>query len=90
MSLLDRIRLRRLPPDCRRVASVLTAYLDDELPSPETDVVAAHLAECARCGIDEEVARRVKAQLAGLHRPVDADALDRLRGFADGLVRSAS
>lgn len=34
---------------CRDVIEHLWDYLDGELPPDETQAVAAHLAECARC-----------------------------------------
>lgn len=84
MRLLDRFRR----PDCHRVRQVLQAYLDGELDDRHASMVAAHLAECERCGIEAELYQRVKDSLAGLRPAPDPDALDRLRRFADSVPRT--
>lgn len=85
MNVLARIlRLRSRPP-CREVAEVLQSFLDGELPAEQAARVEAHLAHCARCGIDAQVYRDVTAALARLRQPADADAIARLHAFAHGL-----
>lgn len=83
MRLLDRFRR----PDCHRVRRVLQAYLDGELDERHASMVAAHLAECERCGIEAELQQRVKDSLAQLRPAPDPDALDRLHRFADSVPR---
>lgn len=82
-----RLMHRRRPPDCRRVAALMQAYLDGELPPSETATVAAHLDDCLRCGIDAEIYRRVKAAVQGLRTPADPGAVRRLRSYAQDLPR---
>lgn len=74
-------RLRR-PPDCRRVARVLQAYLDGELTDDAQEVVAEHLRHCERCGIDARVYREVKRSLRSLATSPDRRAITRLRAYA--------
>ena len=78
---------RRRPVDCRRVAALMQAYLDGELPESETATVAAHLDDCVRCGIDADVYRRVKAAVHGLRTPADRDVVQRLHSYAQELPR---
>lgn len=70
---------------CRRVARVLQAYLDGELGPEQTELVAEHLRQCGRCGIDERVYREVKRSLRGLASAPDEQALARLRAYAADL-----
>lgn len=83
---------RLLRPDCHRVRQVMDAWLDGELPADQAHRVAAHLADCERCGVEAETCRRVKESLAALApdlRPApDPEALDRLRRFAEDLTSS--
>lgn len=78
--------------ECHRVQQVMDAWLDGELPVDQAHRVAAHLADCERCGIEADTYRRVKASLAALapdlRPPADPDALDRLRRFAEDLTTS--
>lgn len=74
---------RLLRPDCNRVRKVLQSYLDGELDDGQAGVVAAHLADCQRCGIEADVYQRVKDSLARLRPEADPEALARLRRFAD-------
>ena len=74
---------RLLRPGCRRVRKVLQAYLDGELDDRHATMVAAHLDQCDRCGIEAELYERVKDRLAGLRAVPDPDALARLHRFAD-------
>lgn len=78
-------RRTRRPPDCRQVARIMQAYLDGELPPGDTALVAAHLEDCERCGVDAEVYRRVKAAIGRLRTAPDPDAVRRLRGYAQEL-----
>lgn len=74
-------------PECRRVAEVLQAYLDGELSTDQTDLVAEHLRHCRRCGIDERVYRDVRRVLRGLASEPDPEAVARLRDYAAHLSR---
>lgn len=84
--------MRLLRPECRRVQDLMDAWLDGELPVDQAHRVAAHLADCDRCGVEEATARRVKESLALLApdlRPApDPAALERLRRFAEDLTTS--
>lgn len=83
--------MRLLRPECHRVQRLMDAWLDGELPADQAHRVAAHLADCERCGVEAETLRLVKESLAKvaphLRPPQDPDALDRLRRFADDLTR---
>ncbi len=35
--------------ECRKIQEYFSAYLDGELPGPQEDLVARHLAVCSRC-----------------------------------------
>lgn len=78
-------RWTRRPPDCRRVAHVLHAYLDGELAEDDAMMVVAHLQECRRCGIDARVYQHVKRMLRGLAVAPDPIALARLREYSEHL-----
>lgn len=80
------LRMLMLPPDCREVAKILQAYLDGELPEDQTHLVAEHLEHCDRCGIEADVYREVKRSLEQLAVPPDRGAVQRLRGYAEGLT----
>ena len=87
--MLERLRRRR----CRQVALVLQAYLDGEVDADTAHRVHDHLEECRRCGLEATTYRAIKdaIPMAATDNgrpasPVDRDALDRLRSFADDLV----
>ncbi|MFD2024623.1 anti-sigma factor family protein [Promicromonospora aerolata] len=70
------------------MAKVLQSYLDGEAEPATSSVVASHLETCRRCGLEAETYLAIKAALAvGSERPppVDPEAVDRLKRFADGL-----
>ncbi len=74
---------------CRAVGKLLQAYLDAELPDTTALLVAEHLDDCRRCGLDSDAYRWLMASLARLAPPDDADRLARLRAFADNLAGTA-
>lgn len=74
--------------ECHRVAKVLQSYLDGETEPPTSSMVAAHLEVCRKCGLEANTYLAIKTALASTApevSPVDAEAVDRLRHFADGL-----
>jgi len=78
--------------ECHQVAKVLQSYLDGESEAPTTSMVAAHLEVCRRCGLEASTYLAIKTAIASTapsDPAVDADAVDRLRHFADGLSESA-
>ena len=77
------------PLSCRRVARLLQAYLDRELPDARAVLVADHLDACLRCGLEADSYRWLKAHLAGLATNPDPHQLDRIRRFADRLAGEA-
>lgn len=79
-------RSRAAPMRCRQVRRLMQSFLDGELPPSQTELVAAHLEDCERCGLGADTYRRVKASLAALRGDPAPGALDRLRTFADGIV----
>ena len=87
--MLERLRRRR----CRQVALVLQSYLDGEVDAGTAGRVHDHLEECRRCGLEATTYRAIKdaipmaaADTRQPATPVDPDALQRLRSFADNLV----
>jgi anti-sigma factor RsiW len=74
--------------ECHQVAKVLQSYLDGETEPPMSSMVAAHLEVCRKCGLEANTYLAIKTALASTDpdvSTVDAEAVDRLRHFADGL-----
>ena len=91
------MRMREIRPEmfakkggasCVQVARVLQQYLDAELDTSHRALVAGHLGECRRCGLDEKSFREIKSALARRRHEVPAEPIDRLRRFAAGLAAS--
>lgn len=71
--------------DCLRVTRVLQSYLDDAVDEVTARQVAEHLEQCRRCGLRADTYLAIKDALARReHAP--ADAVDRLRAFAEQLA----
>lgn len=60
-------------------------YLDGELDAG-AELIAAHLEECRRCGLEESVYADIKASLARQPAEVDPAAIERLRRFSTDLA----
>jgi anti-sigma factor RsiW len=61
---------------CDECRDLIDAYVDGELPAGDTELVAAHLAECADCSRDYRVAAATSRQLKeGLVRHTAPDVL---------------
>lgn len=71
---------------CHTVGKLLQTYLDGELQDARTVLIAEHLDECLRCGLEASRYRWLKAHLAGFAPNPDQRQLDRLRTFADDLA----
>jgi anti-sigma factor RsiW len=82
------VRLRRTSYNCRQVARVLQAYLDDELDPRRAPLVTAHLEACRRCGLDAQTWNWLKATVAAtvLVPPEEPERVERLRVFVEDLV----
>jgi anti-sigma factor RsiW len=72
---------------CPEVARLLQRYLDGELAEWRGRQVRSHLRACRRCGLQAKLYRDVKASLRRRREPLPADSIERLRAFADRLVR---
>lgn len=82
------LRRRSRPLSCAQVGRLLQRYLDHELGPDRDRKIAEHLEDCRRCGLEVEAYELIKASLAErAPRPVADPALDRLREFAERLVR---
>jgi anti-sigma factor RsiW len=81
-----RVLRRNRPMTCREVGRVLQRYLDGELDEHRSRLLAAHLEDCRRCGLEAATYQRIKSALAANQRPVPADALARLRQFGERLA----
>ncbi len=66
---------------------MLQRYLDEELPELRAAQVRAHLRDCRRCGLQAELYAEVKAAVRRRSEPLPPDSIERLRAFADGLIR---
>jgi anti-sigma factor RsiW len=74
--------------ECHRVAKVLQAYLDGEVDGMTAEMVHNHLETCRKCGLEANTYRAIKAATLVAEsetEPVDPEAVERLRRFADGL-----
>ncbi|MFI1730033.1 anti-sigma factor family protein [Streptomyces acidicola] len=71
---------------CMQAGRVLQAYLDGETDDATVCRVAVHLADCRRCGPEARTYREIKNALVRRAEP-DPDAVERLRGFARGLMQ---
>lgn len=72
--------------NCMQVGRALQSYLDGHVDDVAARRIAAHLADCRRCGMEERAYRELKASLARRAEPVDAEPLDRLRAFSQRLA----
>ena len=73
---------------CLRVTRVLQGYLDGEVDEATSAMVAKHLEECRRCGLEASTYRAIKVAITETGpdvAPVDANAVERLRRFAEDL-----
>ncbi len=74
---------------CLRVTRVLQSYLDGEVDEVTSAIVAKHLEQCRRCGLEASTYRAIKSAIteAGPDvAPADAEAAERLRRFAEDLA----
>ncbi len=73
---------------CHRVARVLQSYLDGEVDPPAAAMVAEHLEECRRCGLEASTYLAIKAAITATApeaSAVDPLAVERLRRFVRDL-----
>lgn len=73
---------------CLRVTRILQAYLDGEVDEATSAMVAKHLEECRRCGLEASTYRAIKVAITETGpdvAPVDANAVERLSRFAEDL-----
>ena len=72
---------------CPEVGRRLQSFLDGELDdTTEADLLAEHLDDCKRCGLEADTYRTIKDALAARRQPVPQDSVDRLRDFAHQLT----
>lgn len=72
---------------CPEVGRSLQRFLDGELPSEvEVDLLAAHLEECKRCGLEADVYRRIKDTIEQRRPEVPEESVRRLREFGQRLA----
>ncbi|MHB1488937.1 MAG: anti-sigma factor family protein [Cellulomonas sp.] len=74
---------------CLRVTRVLQSYLDGEVDAATSAIVAQHLEECRRCGLEASTYRTIKSAITQVGHdaaPVDPAAVERLRSFAHDLA----
>jgi anti-sigma factor RsiW len=73
---------------CQKVVRVLQDYLDGEANASTAAMVAEHLEQCRRCGLEASTYRAIKSAIAASapEQVIDAAAVERLRRFADELA----
>jgi anti-sigma factor RsiW len=69
---------------CREGCKLLQAFVDRELDEDTARVIAAHLDDCRRCGLEAEMYRRVQDSLR-TRVSVSQAAVARLQEFAYAL-----
>ena len=75
---------------CPEVGRSLQRFLDGELPDDvEVESLAAHLAECKRCGLEADVYRRIKDAIEHRRADVPEESVQRLREFGQRLAEGA-
>jgi anti-sigma factor RsiW len=77
---------RRDEMHCKEVAKILKTHVDGELDPETAEKVSSHLDACLRCGMAATTYRELKARLARMSEPVDAESVERLRAFVDDLT----
>jgi predicted anti-sigma-YlaC factor YlaD len=80
---------RRRELSCRAVGKLLQTHLDGELEDVSAVLVAAHLDDCHRCGLEAEAYQWLVRALLRLAPPVEPERLVRIRAFADELAATA-
>lgn len=81
-------RLRRQGLNCRQVGRLLQTYLDGAVPDASAVLVANHLDDCRRCGLEVDIYRYLIRSLAQARGPENPGQLARLQDFADALATS--
>ncbi|MGH2706084.1 MAG: zf-HC2 domain-containing protein [Actinomycetota bacterium] len=61
--------------------TLLQSYLDGEVDEISARRITHHLEACRDCGLEAETFARLRRSLRRLERPVDPEALERLRSF---------
>jgi hypothetical protein len=85
MRLFGRERSDQL--DCHEVGELLQQYLDHEIDEHRAQLIADHLDDCRRCGLEAETYERIKRTLAARRDEVSEESVERLREFGRGLIR---
>ncbi|MFM7537789.1 MAG: anti-sigma factor family protein [Acidimicrobiales bacterium] len=76
-------RWRRRPLTCEQVGALLQHFLDGQFDDRRSELIAEHLEDCRRCGLEADTYLGIKASLASRADLVDDDpVLERLRAFA--------
>lgn len=76
--------------NCKEVALRLQTFLDGELDDNRMEQIRAHLDACIDCGFEADAFREIKKDLGSLAKPIDSDALTRLREFSARIANEAS
>ena len=72
--------------NCREVGLRIQTYLDGELNSDQMAQISAHLDMCMDCGVEADVFRQIKADLAAQAPATDDAAFERLREFCQNIA----
>lgn len=79
--------MARRTMNCREVGLRIQSYLDGELDADKMDGIRDHLEACIECGMEADVFRQIKTDLAEHAPTANASALDRLRAFIRQISR---
>lgn len=71
---------------CEEVASLLQGHLDGELDELRARIVARHLEDCRRCGLEADTYAAIKASLRRGAPPPPQAAVKRLHDFVQRLA----
>lgn len=75
---------------CREVARLVQEFVDGDVDARTAARIERHLEECRKCGLEVHVYLDIKASLRRHRSRMDADAVARLRAFADRVGRGES
>lgn len=69
--------------NCRKVNSLLSAYIDAELPKEDMEAVGEHLIRCSGCRLEHETLMQTKRAVASLANRVSREEIVRLLAAAE-------
>jgi len=78
------------PLSCPEVGRSLQRFLDGEVHNDvEVELLAEHLEDCKRCGLEADVYRRIKDAIGQRRADVSEESVQRLREFGQRLAEGS-